>query len=369
MAIKITEEELKLKFNEHLIWLQSQGKQGVQLDLKNRLLTQMTFNGCSFRGAILEGTVFSGCMISNVDFCYSKLAGAYFIGADILFSDFSHAEACYSNFAYAKVNGSKFYKSNLMNVNFQVATFERCGFIEADIRNSIFTQAKLINVDLNNATLGSTDFADTDLTTAINLESMNHMSTSIFSIKTISNFGDNMPIKFLTKAGVSESLIERFYGLEMTKEDYYSCFISYATADEDKVKSIYDALWCAGVSCWFAPENLRAGKKVHEQLFEGIEGHEKLVIVLSESSMKSEWVKTELRKAFKLEQKTGERKLFPISLVSFDTLRDWECFDSDFGKDLAVELREYFIPSFHDVKSNADFSKVIERLVLDLKKI
>lgn len=369
MAVEIKEEELRLKFDEHQIWLRSRGKEGVQLDLKDRLLTQMTFNGCTFRGAILEGAVFSNCMIANVDFSYSKLAGACFIGADILFSDFSHTEACYSNFAYAKVNGSKFYRANLMNINFQVATFERCSFVEADIRNAIFSQAKLVNVDFNNATLGSTDFADTDLTSAINLESMNHMSSSIFSIKTIADFGENLPIKFLTKAGVSESLIKRFYGLEMTKEDYYSCFISYATADEDKVKTIYDALWCAGVSCWFAPENLQAGKKVHEQLFEGIEGHEKLVIVLSESSMNSEWVKTELRKAFKLEQKTGERKLFPISLVPFETLRDWECFDSDFGKDLAVELREYFIPSFHDIKSHADFSKAIERLVLDLKKI
>ena len=25
-----------------------------------------------------------------------------------------------------------------------------------------------------------------------------------------------------------------------------------------------------------------------------------------------------------------------------ETLRDWECFDADSGKDLAVELREYF---------------------------
>lgn len=35
--------------------------------------------------------------------------------------------------------------------------------------------------------------------------------------------------------------------------------------------------------------------------------------------------------------------LFP---VDFETLRDSECFDADSGKDLAVELSEYFIPAF-----------------------
>jgi len=36
----------------------------------------------------------------------------------------------------------------------------------------------------------------------------------------------------------------------------------------------------------------------------------------------------------------------PIRLTDFETLRDWTCFDADTGKDLAVEVREYFIPTF-----------------------
>ena len=36
--------------------------------------------------------------------------------------------------------------------------------------------------------------------------------------------------------------------------------------------------------------------------------------------------------------------LFPVRLVGFEVLRDWECFDGDTGKDSAREIREYFIP-------------------------
>ncbi|MGA2852744.1 MAG: hypothetical protein ABSE90_01235 [Verrucomicrobiota bacterium] len=31
---------------------------------------------------------------------------------------------------------------------------------------------------------------------------------------------------------------------------------------------------------------------------------------------------------------------------ALETLRDWTCFDADRGKDLAKEVREYFIPDF-----------------------
>ena len=61
-------------------------------------------------------------------------------------------------------------------------------------------------------------------------------------------------------------------------------------------------------------------------------------------------VLTELRKAREVEKKEKRRKLFPIRLTDFETLRDWTCFDADTGKDLAVEVREYFIPDFPEWK-------------------
>ncbi len=58
---------------------------------------------------------------------------------------------------------------------------------------------------------------------------------------------------------------------------------------------------------------------------------------------------------------------FPVRLVSFEALRDWECFDADTGKDSAREIREYFIPDFSDWKNHDNYQQAFERLLKDLK--
>jgi hypothetical protein len=76
---------------------------------------------------------------------------------------------------------------------------------------------------------------------------------------------------------------------------------------------------------------------------------------------------TEIRKAREVEKKEKRRKLFPIRLTDFDTLRDWTCFDADTGKDLAVEVREYFIPDFSNWKDHDAFESAFARLKKDLE--
>jgi len=53
--------------------------------------------------------------------------------------------------------------------------------------------------------------------------------------------------------------------------------------------------------------------------------------------------------------------------VNFETIRDWECFDADSGKDLGVEIREYFIPDFSNWKEHDAFEAAFARLLEDLK--
>lgn len=66
-------------------------------------------------------------------------------------------------------------------------------------------------------------------------------------------------------------------------------------------------------------------------------------------------------------RQSGKRKLFPVRLLDFATLRDWKCFDADSGKDLAVELREYFIPDFSNWKEHDQFEAAFSRLLNDLR--
>ena len=73
-------------------------------------------------------------------------------------------------------------------------------------------------------------------------------------------------------------------------------------------------------------------------------------------------------KAREAEKKEKRRKLFPIRLTDFETLRDWTYFDADTGKDLAVEVREYFAPDFSNWKNHDAFESAFARLQKDLKE-
>ena len=148
---------------------------------------------------------------------------------------------------------------------------------------------------------------------------------------------------------------------------FYSCFISYSSKDEEFARRLHGRMRDAHLRVWFAPEDIQGGQKLHEQIETAIRVYDKLLIVLSEASLQSEWVMTELRKARKAERQSGQRKLFPVRLVDMETLRDWECFDADCGKDLAVELREYFIPDFSHWKEHDPFEAAFARLLKDLR--
>ena len=76
---------------------------------------------------------------------------------------------------------------------------------------------------------------------------------------------------------------------------------------------------------------------------------------------------TEIAKARRREVSETRRVLFPIRLVPFEILRDWECFDADTGKDSAREIREYFVPDFSNWESHDSYQEAFQRLVSDLK--
>ena len=83
--------------------------------------------------------------------------------------------------------------------------------------------------------------------------------------------------------------------------------------------------------------------------------------------MQSPWVKFEIRRARKREVAEQRRLLFPVRLVDYEAIKAWECFDADTTKDLATEIREYYIPDFTAWKEHDAFEAAVGRLLRDLK--
>jgi len=201
------------------------------------------------------------------------------------------------------------------------------------------------------------------------LDNVNHAGPSIIGVETLYISGGHIPDAFLLGCGVPEEIIDIARSIRNGPPiQWHSCFISYSTKDKEFARRLHSRMREANMRVWFASEDLKGGKKLHEQLFEAIQINDRLLLVLSEHSIRSEWVMTEIRKAREVEKKENRRKLFPIRLTDFETLCDWTCFDADTGKDLAVEVREYFIPDFSNWKDHDAFEAAFARLQKDLKE-
>src|SRR4051794_4041652 len=93
---------------------------------------------------------------------------------------------------------------------------------------------------------------------------------------------------------------------------FYSCFISYSTKDQEFADRLYADLQAKGVRCWFAPHEMQSGRKLHEQIDDAIRLHDKLLLILSPHSIASEWVKTEISKARRREIRDKARMLISV---------------------------------------------------------
>jgi hypothetical protein len=245
------------------------------------------------------------------------------------------------NLSKADLRGADLHRANLALADLTGANLSR-----ANLTRAVLSEATLRDADFSYSTLNRTTFGDVDLSSAIGLATVEHQGPSTIGLDAIYRSQGKIPESFLRGAGVPENFITYMKSLTGTAIEFYSCFISYSMKDQKFVERIYADLQANGVRCWFAPSDVQSGRKIHEQIDEAIKVHDKLLLVLSDASMNSEWVKREIAIARERERREKVQLLFPVSLAPFETIRRWEAVDSDSGENLAKEIREYFIPDF-----------------------
>ena len=322
--------------------------------LDNLFQLPVGYSGIDLSRADLSGTDLKGINFDGVDLSEADLGGTSLIGANLT----------RANLQKANLFGANLSTATLRNADLRGATLCRAVLTESDLRG-----AKLDSLDIRYAHVGSTLFANHDLHTVRGLETLRHFGPSLMSTEILLQSAGKVPELFLQGIGVPDVLIQYLPSLAgaMRPIQYYSCFISYSTKDDAFAKRLHKRMRAEHLRVWFAPEDIKGGEKLYEQIDRAIQLHDRLLLVLSEHSIQSEWVMTEIRRARRAELKEQRRKLFPIRLVDIDTLRDWVCFDVDHGKDLAVDVREYFLPDFSNWKDHDAFEAAFSRLLRDLK--
>lgn len=314
-----------------------------------------------------NGTAFvdlSGANLNGIDLSYANFAIGNFQNIQL-----NNANLFAVNFFLAALNGGNLANSHLSRADFENAFLVDVDFTAANLGSVNFNYAHLSRANFTNSEIIYTIFADNDLSEVKGLDNVRHMGPSTIGIDTLYKSGGRIPESFLRGCGVPDEFIAYIPSLIGARQaiEYYSCFISYSSKDEEFARRLYSRMRDEHLRVWFAPEELKGGEKLREQIDRAIQVHDRLLIVLSEHSLCSRWVETEIRRAHSTEVREKRRKLFPIRLVGYERLQAWECFDSDTGEDLAREVREYYIPDFTNWKEHDSFETEFAKLLKALR--
>jgi hypothetical protein len=209
--------------------------------------------------------------------------------------------------------------ADLSGTDLKVSDLTEADLSAADLSGASLQWAKLIRTRLEGANLGGSHFANTilvalDLRRVKGIEAVEHLASSSIGIDTILESNGEIPEIFLRGCGVPDAFIAYIRSLIDSPIQFYSCFISYSSRDQQFAERLYADLQSKGVRCWFAPEDLRIGDKFRPRIDDAIRVHEKLLLVLSENSLRSGWVEEEVETALAREKRESKIVLFPIRL-------------------------------------------------------
>jgi hypothetical protein len=257
--------------------------------------------------------------------------------------DLSEADLLKVDLAGGDGIGANLYRANLCGANLFGANLQGVNLREAN---------------LSSANVGFTIFGDTNLSGAIGLETCQHLGPSVVDHKTLMKSWP-VPIAFLRGCGLPETLIEYFPSLVNEPIQFYSCFISYSTLDDEFVERLYADLQVRGVRCWFAPQDLKIGDRFRQHIDDAIRLHDKLLLVLSQHSVKSAWVREEVESCLEREQRENRLVLFPVRLddAVIQTTEAWA----------ASIRRQRHIGDFLEWKEHDAYQNGFKRLLRDLK--
>jgi len=288
-----------------------------------------------------------------------NLSAADLHNADLHGADLSWATLTAATLTTATLYNVDFRYADIDGADLNGADLDGADLRGADLTGADLSEADLSNADFNAVIVGSTRFGNVDLSVAKNLKTVVHYGPSTIGIDTIYLSQGNIPEGFLKGAGVPDSFLDYMRSLVGKPIDYYSCFISYSSKDQAFAERLHADLQNKGVRCWFDQEDMKIGDKIRPRIEETIRKYDKLLLVLSEHSIASNWVAYEVERALNKEPQGIPNVLFPIRL-------DDAVMKSNAGWADDIKSTRH-IGDFTHWENHDDYEKAFSRLLRDLK--
>ncbi len=285
----------------------------------------------------------------------------------------------------AILSGADLSSTNLSGAILHYAELSDADLSGANLSGAFLSGAHLMAANLTRATLDSSDFytatahdavfGNLDLSSVRGLESILHTGPSTVGTDTLVRSRGRIPAAFLRGCGLVPWEIEaaRLYDPALTPAQINDIqyeifdlrtgplflggiFISYSHDDAKFVDKLYDRLMAEGANVWLDRHDAVAGR-LQDQVDRAIRLNDIVVLVLSKSSVNSDWVKHELKVARRKEKEEGRDVLCPVTLDDA-----WHARKDDL---LWERLTESLILDFSKWKTkafDAPFGKLIKGL-------
>ena len=308
-------------------------------------------SGADLRGANLGATAIREANLSDANLSAANLSEAKLFAA---------------NLGWATLRGTDLRGANLGATDMREANLSEANLIgatlsNADLKRANLRGADLTGADLSKATLRHTIFGSTTLTEVKGLDLCRHEGPSVIDFPTLRTLrsSDPLPTAFLRGVGLPDNVIDYLPSLLNEAIQHYSCFISYSSKDQTFADRLHADLQSKGVRCWFAPHDMRIGAKMIDAIDEAIRVRDKVLLILSESAIASDWVEGEVTRALDEERARNQVVLFPVRLddVVMQASEGW-----------ARLLRgQRNVGDFTGWKEQDRYQKSFERLMRDLR--
>jgi hypothetical protein len=156
-------------------------------------------------------------------------------------------------------------------------------FIDVDFSETDFTGANLLE----------TAFVNVNMAGAVGLDAVTHSGPSYIDLATLARSDASLPKPFLEGAGLLQFL--------STQRQYRSCFISFTEADNAFAEKLYQTLGSHGVNCWRWKEDAEWGASLRTSIADAITVYDRVLVVFSENSLRSEPTLVEIRRGLRRE--------------------------------------------------------------------
>jgi uncharacterized protein YjbI with pentapeptide repeats len=318
--------------------------------------------------------------LSGTDLSERDLQGFNLNKADMSGTDFYGAYLVEADMSEANLNKAAFDEADLVETNLSKANLEKSylfatNLSDANLRGANLQGANLRGANLTEAWVGGTVFGSNDLSETIGLEEVEFEFPFSVSTSTIQLSKGKIPEVFLRGCGLSDWEIEsaKLYNPDLSHDEINKIlykiydlrasqalqisplFISYSHADASFVDELEEHLNEKGIRFWRDVHHAISGR-LEKQIGRAIQLNPTVLLILSEHSLKSDWVEYEVRAARELEKEMGRDVLCPVALDD-----SWK--NSPWPKRIMEQIIEYNILDFSNWKNDSKFGRTFNKLI------